>query len=441
MLILFFFFLLTEQQRDIEFNDKFYWTSMDSVNDKNIYRITNLEQPYYYVQVTLLQQDLSYFLLYDLNQIPKLNESPGDYVRTTRFLKIEPNGKIIYITASSNSTSGYYNIAIWGSKKEYCDNSCSYYGECTDDGCECISGYISTDCHQTALQVQESQTQINLFGDEIQFFYLNIGDYKEMDIQLRLSTDSSQGIEIFIELTNAIIIPNQNYHDAEGMIKQQIIYESQPLDFKIKSAIYEYDNIQVVFGARQLNGRLNSLVSTLLIEISTYNMSENTISIIVIIIIVIVISAAVIIIIIMFFVCKNIRSRKLLLQQQRLRMAMYGESSGNQQKDQINIFDYLSPVQIDVLNNQDDCIICLQKLNDELEVRQTCCQYQMIVQIQSPFPFFLYKRVAQQQQKRMSCLQSQFSSERWSNKYNSSIMTQIFILNQINQLFNNEKYQ
>ncbi|CAK90316.1 unnamed protein product (macronuclear) [Paramecium tetraurelia] len=77
----------------------------------------------------------------------------------------------------------------------------------------------------------------------------------------------------------------------------------------------------------------------------------------------------------MFFVCKNIRSRKRLLQQQRLRMARYGESSGNYQQDQINIFDHLSPVSISELNNQDDCTICLQKLNDELEVRQTCCHH------------------------------------------------------------------
>ncbi|CAK90315.1 unnamed protein product (macronuclear) [Paramecium tetraurelia] len=266
MLILFFFFLLTEQQRDVEFNDKFFWTSIDRVNDKNIYRITNLEQPYYYVQVTLLQQDLSYFLLFDLNQIPELNGSPGDYVsyyeeRRTRFLKIEPNGKIIYISASSNSTSGYYNITIWGSKEEFCDNNCSYYGECTDDGCECNSGYISTDCHQTAKEIQENQTQINLFGDEIQFIYLNTNVYEQMDIKLRLSTDSPSGIEIFFELTNAIIIPNQNYLDADSvLIKQKLIYDSQPFDFTIKkNSISEYDNIQFVFGARQLNSQLNSL--------------------------------------------------------------------------------------------------------------------------------------------------------------------------------------
>ncbi|CAD8080009.1 unnamed protein product [Paramecium primaurelia] len=374
MIILFYFFLLTVQQRDVEFDKNYFWTSIDKVQDQNIYRIKNLKQPYYYVQVTLFQNDLSFILMYDLNQIAQLNSSKGDYVRRTRFLKIEPNGNIIYISAQSNITSGYYNITIWGSKEEYCDNSCSYNGKCTDDGCECKSGLIGTDCHQMALEIQDEQTQLNLFGDEIQFFYLNIDDYKEMDIQLRFSTDSHQGIEIIIQLTEAIILPSQTQLDNESnFFKIFKIYDSQPLDLIVTGSITQYDNIQIVLAARQINGLLNTFVSSLIINLSTYNKYENTVSIIVIIIIVISISAAVIFIIVMFFVCKNIRKRKQLRQQER--QARLRDQSDNPHQDQLNLFDFLTPVLINQINNQDNCIICLCNLNDNQEVRQTCCHH------------------------------------------------------------------
>ncbi|CAD8072124.1 unnamed protein product [Paramecium primaurelia] len=384
MLILFYFLVLTKQQRDVDFDDNYYWTLIDELSDNNIYKIKNLSQPYYYVQVTLFQEDLSFILIYDLNQIPKVNTSRGDYIsyyekRKTRFLKIEPNGKIIYITTHSKNNKGKYNITIWGSKMDYCDNSCSNNGECYDDGCDCYSGYIGSDCHQTALEIQEEHNEIYFYGDETQFFYLNINNWDEMDIQLKFSTNSYQGIEITLQLTDAIIIPSQiKLNNEDSYIKQYKVYDTQPQELIFYSMGPSKKDFNIVFAARPINGHLNTIVSTLSIELTQYGEQENTFSIIVIIIIVVAISAAVIIIIILFFVCKNIRKRKMLRLQVRLRMArLEGQQpvQNTQQQDQENLFDFLTPIQIQESNNQDNCAICLENLNNNQEVRQTHCHH------------------------------------------------------------------
>ncbi|CAD8183760.1 unnamed protein product [Paramecium octaurelia] len=384
MLILFSFLVLTQQQKDVEFDNKNYWTLIDRISSDNVYRIKNLTNPYYYVQVTLFQDDWSFLLNYDLNQIPNLNTSRGDYIsfyekRRTRFLKIEPNGKIIYITAHSNSSRGNYNITIWGSKDEYCDNSCSNQGECYEDGCECIAGYVGSDCHQTAMEIQEDKNEIYFYGNETQFFYLNIDGYDQMDIQLKLSTNSYQGIEIILQLTDALIIPSQyQLSNEESYIKQSKIYDTQPLDLIFYSLSPSSDNIQLVFAARPINSPLDTIVCILTIELSKYDKSENTFSIIVIIIIVVVISVAVIIIIILFFICKSIRKRKMLRMQARLRMARLEGQQQNQitqQQDYENLYDLLTPIPIQDCNNQDSCAICLDNLNNNQEVRQTHCHH------------------------------------------------------------------
>ncbi|CAK86571.1 unnamed protein product (macronuclear) [Paramecium tetraurelia] len=248
-----------------------------------------------------------------------------------------------------------------------------------DDGCECIAGYVGSDCHQQALEILEDKNYIYFYGDETQFFYLNIDNYDQMDIELKLSTNSYQGIEIILQLTNAIIIPSQyQLSKEESYIQQYKIYDTQPQELIYRSLSSSNDNIQLVFVARPINSPLDTIVSTLTIELSKYDKSENTFSIIVIIIIVVVISVAVIIIIILFFVCKSVRKRKMLRMQARLRMARLEGQQQNQitqQQDYENLYDLLTPIPLQDCNNQDSCAICLDNLNNNQEVRQTHCHH------------------------------------------------------------------
>ncbi|CAD8099492.1 unnamed protein product [Paramecium sonneborni] len=383
MIILFIYFVLSKQQRDVEFDNNNYWTSIDRVSNNNIYRIKSLTQPYYYVQVILFQEDLSFLLTYDFNQNPEQNKSRGDYInfyekKRTSFLKIKANGKTIVISAYSNNNLGNYNITIWGSNKEYCDNNCSNQGECTIDGCLCYSGYVGSDCYYAAQEINMGQENISFYGDEIKFFYLSINT-EEQDIFLNLETDSYNGIEVLMQLSEAIILPNQiPIHDQDYLLNQYIIKISQPLYIRIKDNVVFQFNTQVplnlIFVARQING----LVSTLTIKYEDYNNMVNAVSIIVIIIIVVAISATVIIIIILFFVCKSIRKRKLLRTQAILRMARLDAQALNQndqQQNQQNLFDQLILVQFNDQKNQDNCAICLDNLNNDQEVRQTYCHH------------------------------------------------------------------
>ncbi|CAD8110889.1 unnamed protein product [Paramecium sonneborni] len=251
------------------------------------------------------------------------------------------------------------------------------------DGCVCYSGYVGSDCHQAALEIQNEYESISFYRDEIKFFYLKINKQEDMDIQLNLQSDSFQGLEVIMQLTNAIIIPTQiPFFGEEILIKKYKIYESQPqkviIRYKGSNQLDRETYQQIVFVAKQLNENLTVLASTLTIHYQEFEYQESTVSIVVIIIIVVAISAAVIIIMILFFVCKSIRKKKMLRTQARLRMARLDAQSPNQNglyQDQENLFDLLTPIQFTDLTNQDNCAICLDNLNNGQEVRQTHCHH------------------------------------------------------------------
>ena len=99
---------------------------------------------------------------------------------------LDLSNKQIYISAFQYSESQKNDIEmlVQSNENTKCLENCSGNGECYDNGCHCLIGFAGLSCEATLMLVCKKSFEITMEGYNWAFFYNDIFDEDEVDINM-----------------------------------------------------------------------------------------------------------------------------------------------------------------------------------------------------------------------------------------------------------------
>ncbi|CAD8152038.1 unnamed protein product [Paramecium octaurelia] len=129
--------------------------------------------------------------------------------RRTRFLKLQRNRGIIYISCLTNKQNNSFKIIITAKDQDQCDNECSFNGFCQSKGCVCLSSFIGNDCHQLSEEIVPRSIKLVEFINTNTIKYFSVDLYHSLgnDLRLDFAADCDDCLTIQIYKTKALMSP------------------------------------------------------------------------------------------------------------------------------------------------------------------------------------------------------------------------------------------
>ncbi|CAD8186815.1 unnamed protein product [Paramecium octaurelia] len=380
---------------EVKFNQQSSWSGEFKNSTNNTFRITPQDkvEQFYYIKVELNITNPKFMLLAQKNYPISNPFSPilldGENIDATnqyenrdlRYLKIASIDQPIYITTLGEQVD--YKISIEKSENHnFCQNQCSYQGDCQKQGCFCLPGYTGIDCSQNAIPIIDNMSLHGNQSEQTYFslLYLPTTSLQGYQYALKFKTNNYVGLQIIVYKTSAIINP-----------KEQLLADPNLCDIYQVSKNKELELLLRVPDIPQQRNRLNFAIKTISadflsqdLEISLKEYVEEEVTELSdTMIIIISIGCVVFVSLIIMFCCykqyrrKQAQSRRMMQNQEPLHS---GHENHPIIQEQINLDEVcqkncLCKLSSKEINPEEYCSICLEPLDSTQEVRQTRCHH------------------------------------------------------------------